>query len=298
MNTFRPLNGKPPITALPAGTIDCHMHVLDNTRFPLEMPNDQRPADALLSHYQQLQQWLGIERIVIVQSNAYQCDNRIIEDALQQLGDKARAVVAVRADVSEDELVRLHTLGVRGARVMDLGGGPIGLSELIALNARTSAQHWSMIVQFDGQQMLQQSPLLASIQGNYVIDHVGKFMPTVSVDSPAFRGLLKLIDRGNCYVKIAGFDETSSQGQPDYPDIAALAKALITHAPERIIWGSNWPHILAKCPADYPDDVQLLDMVNDWAGNELNRQLLFVDNAAKLYGFDSEDDILLPAAER
>lgn len=241
--------------------------------------------DASLTDYQQLQKWLGLERVVFVQNNAYQKDNRSIEAALSAWGENARGVVAIDASIRDQEIARLAALGVRGYRIMDIFRGAVGLSELQSLDARLSGHGWSAIAQFDGNQMATYQPLFESLAGDYVIDHVGKFLSPVAVDGPEFSALLSLIDRGNCYVKIAGFYETSSIGYPHFDDTAELAKALIQHAPERIIWGSNWPHNMATSAHDYPDDVHLLDLVCDWAATEQNRQLLFVDNAARLYGF-------------
>lgn len=261
------------------------MHYFDSQRYTASPDGPTPPMDASLADYQQLQQWLGLERVVFVQSNAYQKDNRSIEAALSTFGDKARGIVAVDASISDEEITRLDALGVRGYRIMDIFRGAVGLSELQSLDARLSGHGWSAIAQFDGNQMATHQPLFESLTGDYVIDHVGKFLSPVAVDGPEFAALLSLIDRGNCYVKIAGFYETSKVGSPGFDDIAVLAKALIQHAPERVIWGSNWPHNMATSADDYPDDVHLLDLVCDWAASDHNRQMLFVDNPARLYGF-------------
>ncbi len=133
--------------------------------------------------------------------------------------------------------------------------------------------------------MVERTPLLKQIKGDYVIDHTGKYLDPVGIDSPEFKALLKLVDRGNCYVKLAGCYETSRIGYPSYDDIGILARALVRHAPERIIWATNFPHNMATSADTYPDDVHLLDLVNEWIGSDVNRQKIFVDNPSHLYGF-------------
>ena len=283
--TFRTLTGRPPRRALPDGAIDCHIHVFDSTRFTSQPGGPGCPADATVSDYEHVQEWLGMNRVVVIQGNGYQFDNSCTLDALRHFGAAARAVVAIRPDIEAAELDRLTALGVRGARIMNLLQGAAGLDMLAAVNARIHPFGWSMIVQFDGRDILSHRSLLESIRGDYVIDHTGKFLEPVAVDSPEFRALLKLVDRGNCYVKLAGCYETSCIGYPGYDDVAALAKALIAHAPDRIIWGSNWPHNMAQSRETYPDDVHLLDLVSDWAGTDENRRKIFIDNPSRLYGF-------------
>ena len=282
---FRTLQGRQPNTKLPANSTDCHMHYFDSQRYAGSPDGPVPPEDASLDDYRQLQAWLGLGRVVFVQSNAHQKDNRSIEAALLAWGDQARGIVAVDPSISDAEIARLHALGVRGVRIMDIFGGAVGLDQMLALNARIAAFNWSLIAQFDGNQLVEKQSLFESIEGDYVIDHVGKFLKPVAVEGKEFAALLSLIDRGNCYVKVAGFYETSVRGAPHFEDIEALSRALFQHAPERMLWGSNWPHVMAKNAETYPDDVQLLDLVCDWAGSDANRQMLFVDNPARLYGF-------------
>jgi D-galactarolactone isomerase len=282
---FRTLEGRPPKISLPRGSVDCHIHFFNSAKYSHQPGGPKPPPDALFKHYELIQKWLGLDRVVITQGNAYQFDNRCTLEALDHFGDSARAIVAIRPDISEEEINNLSVRGVCGARIMDLQQGAIGLDGLLDVNARIHAFGWSLIVQFDGRDMVKHLALLKRIQGDYVIDHTGKFLEPVDVDSPAFKALLTLIDRGNCYVKLAAYYETSKTGYPYYEDIGALAKALINHAPDRIIWASNFPHVMASSATTYPDDVHLLDLANEWAGSEVNRQKIFVENPARLYGF-------------
>jgi D-galactarolactone isomerase len=285
---FRTLEGRAPKISLPPGNVDCHIHLFNSAKYDHQQGGPKPPPDALISHYEQVQKWLGIDRVVITQGNAYQFDNRCTLEALDHFGGTARAIVAIRPDISDEEINSMSVRGVCGARIMDILQGAMGLAGLLDVNARVYPFGWSLIVQFDGRNMAEHAPLLERIQGDYVIDHTGKFLEPVGVDSAAFKALLTLIDRGNCYVKLAGCYETSKSGYPYYEDVGALSKALINHAPDRIIWGSNFPHNMATSALNYPDDVHLLDLVNEWAGSEATRHKIFVENPARLYGFPTD----------
>ena len=284
---FRTLTGRPPHRLLPQGSIDCHIHIYDDTKYVGQSGGPTPPPNALVSHYERVQQWLGMNRVVITQGNAYQFDNRCTLEALDHFGENARAIVAVKPDITDAEIHAMSVRGACGARIMDIWQGAIGLEGLLAVNARVHPFGWGMVIQFDGRDMVDHVTLLEQIQGDYVIDHTGKFLEPVTTDSAAFKSLLRLVDRGNCYVKLAACYETSKAGYPTYDDVGVLARALVEHAPERIIWATNFPHNMATSADDYPDDVHLLDLVNEWIGSDTNRQKVFVDNPSRLYGFSS-----------
>ncbi|HMA14973.1 MAG TPA: amidohydrolase family protein, partial [Kiloniellaceae bacterium] len=230
----RVLSGPPPRLKLPPKATDTHMHIYDD-RFPGRAGGPPKPPlPASLDDYRKLQRWLGLERVVFVQGAAYQFDNACLLDALERFrgaGGEAFAVAVVRPDVDKATLEDLTRRGVRGARIMHLPGGAVGVGDLLAIDARTRPFGWSPIVQFDGRDIDQYVGVLEQVSGDYVIDHAGKFLEPVAVDSPAFKSLLRLIDRGNCYVKISACYETSKVGAPSYADVGTLSKALIAHAP-------------------------------------------------------------------
>ena len=283
---FRKLSGNSPKIALPTGAIDCHMHFFDKSKYSAQPGGPDAPEDALISHYDQVRKWLGIDRLVVTQGNCYQRDNRCTLEVLEHYGARARAIVAVDRSITDAELQWMTDLGVRGARIMNIMKGAVGLDQLLQVNRRVIAFDWSLILQFDGREILEHFSLLEKIEGTYVIDHIGKFLEPVEVESEQFKALLRLIDKGNCYVKIAACYETSQVGYPGYSDVAILAQRLIEYAPDRVIWGTNWPHLMSSSADTYPNDVHLLDLVNDWAGTESNRYKLFVQNPATVYGFD------------
>lgn len=278
----RTLTGRAPAIPLPAGSVDTHIHVY-STKHPAQPNGPALPNDAAnVADYQKLQQWLGLEKVVITQPNAYQSNNDCLLEGLAVLGEKARGVAAVPVDTDEKTLESWHQQGVRGARIMELGPGAVKMKDLLAVNDKVATLDWTCIVQFNGREILDHASKLNQIKNDYIIDHHAKFMPPVSPDSAEFKQLLKLIDKGNCYYKMCACYESSATGAPLYEDIAKMAKIIIKHAPERVIWGSNWPHV-SGTPEQAPNDVELLDTVMSWVPDAASRQAIFVDNPNRLY---------------
>lgn len=285
----RKLSGEKPRTALPKGTVDTQMHmyvpghpaVAGGPPLPEGLPG---PAE-----YRQVMDWLGIDRVVITQGNAHQRDNGNLLACLTEMGSVARGVAVIDDTTSEAELESLHLAGVRGARIMHLPGGALGLDGLAAVDARCAAMGWVVAVQFDGTELVERLPQLEALQSRFIFDHHGKFFGGVTVDSPQIAALKRLIERGNCWFKFAGVYESSKSGAPHYEDAAAIAREMAAFAPERIVWGTNWPHNLAKTTADYPDDAALTDTVLSWFPDEAARHKALVDNPTALFGFPPLD---------
>jgi D-galactarolactone isomerase len=277
------ISGSPRLKA-PPGTTDTHIHVYDH-RYPMAPTAKMYPPDASVADYLAMAKRLGIERTVVVQATTYGTDNRCLLESMAAIGaGKARGVAVVDAGVSDSELDRLTRAGVRGVRFFMLPGGALPWEALDAVAARVQPFGWHAQLQFDGREFLQHEAAVRRLPGTLVVDHVGKFLEPVPADHPAFMALLRLVEEGRTYVKLAAPYETSKKGPPHFDDVGALAKALIRAAPERMLWASNWPH--PSAPADgKPDDAVLLDMLLDWASDEATRQKILVDNPARLYGF-------------
>lgn len=282
MSYTRILTGAKPKLQMPAGACDTHIHFY-NGRYQT-LPGTPTPPDASVADYRQVMDWLGIQRVVVVQPNAYGDDNRLTMDAVAELGPAARAVVVVKPGVSDAELERLTKAGARGLRVMALLGGTLGLDVLEEMAARVHAFGWHVLVQLDGRDLPQHEAVIRRLPCKVVIDHIGKFLEPVPVDHPSFQCLLRLVDSGKVWVKLAAAYETSKVGAPTYADVGVLAKALVKAAPERMIWASNFPHAQAH-KFGYPNEAALLDLMLDWAPNAPDRQKIFTDNPAELYGF-------------
>lgn len=282
MRTERMLSGPAPRLKAPAGACDTHMHFYSK-KYPA-LPGTLNPPDASVADYAQVMARLGLERAIVVQPNAYGDDNRATMAGVAALGDKARGVVVVKPGVSDAELERLTKAGARGIRFMNLFGGTLTWEHMDEMAARVQPFGWNAIVQLDGRTLPKHAEQLKRLPINYAIDHCGRFMEPVAVDSEAFKTLLSLVDTGRCWVKIAGMNEFSKEGGEAYEDIGRLMRVLIKAAPERVMWGSNWPHALGE-KIGYPDDAHGLDRLLDWAPDEKHRQMILADNPAELYGF-------------
>lgn len=279
----RPLDGPAPKLKAPAGATDCHIH-LYLPGYEAQPGGPRIPELATVDDYRRLQQRLGLERVVVTQPNAYQRDNRVLIEVLTQLGAQcARGVAAVSPETPEQELQAWHDKGVRGARIMNLPGGAVTHEDMQDVERRIRPFGWHLMVQFNGRYLDDYLGKLQQIECDYIIDHIGKFMPPVPADDRRVDEILRLLDRGNAWLKICAGYEASLTGGPHYEDVAPIAKRLISHAPDRIIWGSNWPHV--GVPREqYPDDAEQLDVLLDWASAEQHQRIL-VDNPAALYGF-------------
>ncbi|HVU50971.1 MAG TPA: amidohydrolase family protein [Polyangia bacterium] len=270
-----------PRLVTPPGATDTHIHFYD-AQAPVA-PGAPMPGDRTVAEYRAVQRRLGLERVVVVQPNAYADDNRLTLAAIAELGAGARGVAVVRPGVADAELERLTAGGVRGLRIMTLNGGTLGFDVMDALMARVHAFGWHANVQLDGRDLPRHAAQIARLPGRFVIDHTGKFLEPVSLEDPAFAALLRLVDTGRCWVKISGPYETSRTGPPRYEDVGRLARALIAHAPERILWASNWPHPSAV--GGLPDEADLLDLLLEWAPSDAVRARILRDNPGELYGF-------------
>ncbi len=279
----RKLTGAPPRLKAPAGTCDTHMHFYSRT-YPA-LPGTLNPPDATIDDYRQVKQWLGIDRAIVVQPNAYGDDNRATMAGVKALGANARAVIVVKPDISEQALDDLTKNGARGIRFMNLLGGTLTFAHMDEMAARVRPFGWSAIVQLDGRTLPEHEAQLRRLGLDYVIDHCGKFLEPVAPDHESFRTLLRLVETGRCWVKIAGAYEFSKSGAPAFEDVGRLMRILIRHALERVVWGTNWPHALAE-KVGYPDDAALLDLLLNWAPDEAVRRRILVDNPAALYGFN------------
>jgi D-galactarolactone isomerase len=279
------MSAAPPRLKAPQGACDTHMHIYD-PRFPQAPGGPKPPGSFTVEAYRGLQERLGTSRVVVVQPNAYQDDNRCTLDAIARLGPGARGVGVIRPGASDAQIDALTRGGIRGIRFMTLPGGALGWDVMDGLAARVHAFGWHAVVQLDGRTLPEHEAQILRLPGRFIIDHTGKFLEPVAPSHASFKSLLRLVDTGRCWVKLSAPYETSKSGAPKYEDVGALAKALAKAAPERMLWASNWPHPSAPKDA-MPDDANLLDLLLEWAPDAAVRRKILADNAAELYGFQA-----------
>jgi D-galactarolactone isomerase len=266
---------------VPKGACDTHMHFYDQA-VP-GAPGTFLPGHFPVADYRALQKKLGLERVIVVQPNAYRDDNTVTLNSMKALGKNAKGVAVVMPNVADAELERLSKAGICALRIMTLHGGTLGFEVMDQVMARVHPFGWHANLQLDGRDLPNYEAQIKRLPGKFVIDHTGKFLEPVSPESREFRSLLNLVDTGRCWVKLSAPYETSKTGAPKYEDVGKLAKALVKKAPERMLWASNWPHPGNR--QNLPNDEDLLDLLLSWAPVENDRKKILVDNPAELYGF-------------
>ena len=262
------------------------MHIFD-ARFAPSPHWKRQPPQADVAAYRRLQAQLGTSCTVVVTPSTYGTDNACTLDALAQLGDSARGVAVVAADVEDAELDRLHARGVRGLRVNFVTPQSWGVTTpgmLTTLAHKADRLGWHIQVFVHPEQLVALAPLLETLPTPLVVDHMARIDPAEGEAGVAFDTLRGLLDRGNTWVKLSGAYMRSRDGAPDYGDVRALGSALVAAAPERMVWGSDWPHTTE--PAGSVDDVDLIRLLRRWCGATALLHRILVDNPARLYGFD------------
>jgi predicted TIM-barrel fold metal-dependent hydrolase len=272
-----------PRTIAPPGAIDCHFHTYDK-RFPAVAGATLLPEDASPDDYRALQRRIGTTRGVIIQPSTYGTDNRLQIASRQALGPENFRVVAVVAEGAPDaELRQLNEQGVRGVR-FNLGfPGVLTVASLKVLAPRLADLGWTCQINMRPKQIEENGDLLTSLPGKLVFDHLAQVPQPGGLESAPYRIIRGLLDRGKTWVKLSGAYVSSKSGPPDYADAGAVAAAYVKAAPERMVWGSDWPHPSER--EQKPDDGRLFDLLADWAGSEGALKRILVTNPADLYGF-------------
>jgi predicted TIM-barrel fold metal-dependent hydrolase len=274
----------PPTLKAPANSADCHIHIYD-PRFP---PAVAKPANGTARDYRLLQQRLGVTRVVIVTPRCYVTDNSCTVDAIGQLGlANARGIAVLRPSVTDAELKRLHEGGIRGIRftVANPETAAVSIDMIEPLAKRIAALGWHVQLNMEPEQIADNASLLQRLPTTIVFDHMGKLTFVGGMQHPAYRVIRGLFDSGRAWVKLSGAYLDTSKGPPGYAEGTALARSYVNAAPERLVWGSDWPHPSAKVP---PDDAALFDLLADWAPDVATRHRIFVTNPQALYGFPKD----------
>ncbi len=273
-----------PRTAAPPGAVDCHFHTYDG-RYKAVAGSTLLPDDAFPEDYRALQRRLGSSRGVIITPSTYGTDNSLQLASRQALGPENFRVVAVVAeDVADAELRRLDAEGVRGVRFNLTFPGVLTVGSLQPLAPRLAELGWTCQINMSPKQIEENADMLAGLPGRLVFDHYAHVPQPEGVESAAYRVVRRLLDGGRTWVKLSGPYVTSKVGAPNYADVGKVASALVKAAPERLVWGSDWPHPTEK-PGHKPDDSRLFDLLAEWVGNEAAFKRILVDNPEQLYGF-------------
>ena len=269
----------------PPNACDCHLHIYDQ-RFAMKWPSLRAVPQASAAEYRLLQQRIGTTRLVVVQPAAYGVDNAVTLDAIAQFGqDKARGVAVVHPTVSDAELERLHAGGVRGLRFSQHDPHTaITTADMIEpLARRVNALGWHVQLHLKGEQIVAMADVINRLDVELVFDHMGRLPQPLAQEHAAMEIIKALLDKGRTWVKLSGPYLDTQTGSPRYADLKPVAKAYVKHAPERLVWGSDWPHPTERDTK--PDDAVLLDLLQEWVPDEASRRKILVENPAKLYGF-------------
>jgi 2-pyrone-4,6-dicarboxylate lactonase len=274
-----------PSFVLPRRTCDAHCHVFGPAdKFPYAPERSYTPPDAPKERLAALHAALGIERAVIVQASCHGTDNRAMLDAIASSGDRHHGIAIVDDGFTDADFARLHDGGVRGVRfnfVKHLGGVP-DLGVFRAVLERIEALQWHLILHLDAADIIEFSGMFRQLRVPFVIDHMGRVKAGEGIGQAPFKALLDLLKLDTCWVKVCGSERISSAGPP-FADAVPFAAALVEAAPDRVLWGTDWPH--PNIARHMPNDGDLVDLVPRFAPDKTTLEKLLAANPARLYGF-------------
>lgn len=275
----------PPSFAPPPGACDAHCHVFGPAaRFPFAENRAYTPPDSGIDLFERLQHRLGLERAVFVQASCHGTDNAAMVDALEHGEGRYAGVAMIDESFTDADIGRLHDAGVRGTRfnfVAHLGGAP-DLDVFWRLVDRVQPFGWHIVLHFDAKDLPQYAELLDRMPCPFVIDHMARVPVTDGVEQEPFQRLLELMADERCWVKVSGAERLTADGPPPYDDVVPYAQALIAAAPDRVLWGTDWPHPNVR---HMPDEGDLLDLMLRFAPDEAVRNRILVTNPETLYDF-------------
>jgi predicted TIM-barrel fold metal-dependent hydrolase len=271
----------------PANAADCHMHIYDPGA--PQLASRSPVTNAGVPEYRLLQRRIGTTRVVVVQPRNHGTNNQVTLDAVAQLGLGARGIAVLHPTVTDAELKRLDAGGIRGIRFSlgDPATAVVTIDMVEPLAKRIASLGWHVQLHMPGEMIAENAALLRRLPTPIVIDHMGRLPPAVGLAHPVFKIILDLIEQGGTWVKLAGAYFNSRIGPPTYADSARIARAFVRAAPERLVWGSDWPHPSEK---EKPDDARLFDLLAEWAMDEKTRNRILVTNPETLYGFANGSD--------
>ena len=287
-------NTRKPSFTPPANSCDTHFHIFGPPEtFPFLSTHEYTPPAAPLEHYVKMAAIIGIERGVVVQPSVHGLDNSATLDAIAKSGRRFRGVARIDDKTPKSELQRLHDAGVRGVRfnLLDRPRGNVKLDVLDRCVEHIAEFGWSVDLHIDTKSLLAQEKRIRSTPIPVVIDHIARVKPGEGLTQPAFQLLLDLLKDNHVWVKVSGADKICNTqvhfyvGLP-FVDVIPFARAVIAAAPDRVIWGTDWPHSNNFAPGHTPNDGDLVDLLAEFAPDKQTLKKILVDNPAALYGFD------------
>jgi 2-pyrone-4,6-dicarboxylate lactonase len=269
----------------PPGAVDAHCHVFGpGDRFPYAPERKYTPVDAGKEQLFALRDFLGFDRNVIVQATCHGADNSALVDALQAAGDRARGVATIRPGVSRAELADLHAAGVRGIRFNFVKrlADPKPDEYYLGLAAAVAEFGWHIVVYFEAPDLAERWQLFTSLPTVVVVDHMGRPDVSQPVDGPDFARFTRFMrENENVWSKVSGAERLSVSGPPGYADVVPFARHIVETFPDRVIWGTDWPH--PNMRSHMPDDGNLVDLIPRIAPTEDRQRRLLVANPMRLY---------------
>jgi len=287
-------NTRKPRFTPPPNSCDTHFHVFGPPeQFPFVSTHEYTPPAAPLEHYLKMIAVIGVERAVVVQPSVHGLDNSATLDAIKNSGGRFRGVARIDDRTPKSELQRLHDGGVRGVRfnLLDRPRGNVSLDVLDRCVEHIAEFGWSVDLHIDTKKLLEEEKRIRSMPIPVVIDHIARIKPPEGLDQPAFQLLLDLMKEQHVWVKVSGADKICNTNVHSYfglPffEVIPFAQAVIAAAPDRVIWGTDWPHSNNFAPGHTPNDGDLVDLLAAFAPDEEVTRKILVDNPAVLYGFD------------
>jgi 2-pyrone-4,6-dicarboxylate lactonase len=289
-------NPRRPSFTPPPGSCDTHFHIFGPPEeFPFAATRQYTPPAAPLEHYLKTMEVVGLTRGVVVQPSVHGLDNSVTLNAISQSGGRFLGVGRIDDQTSKDELRRLRDGGIRGVRfnLLNRPQGNVKLAVFDRAVERAAEFGWSVDLHIDPKNLLEQEKRLRALPCAVVIDHIARVDPADGIAQPAFQLLLDLLKDNKFWVKVTGADKlckTSVHAYFGLPfvDVVPFARAVIAAAPERVIWGTDWPHSNNFAPGKTPNDGDLMDLLALFAPDESMRNKILVENPAALYGFSDE----------
>ena len=280
-----PAPHRPTAFVPPPNACDAHCHVFGPAaRFAFAPDRAYTPPDSGIDDFEKLQQTLGLSRAVFVQASCHGTDNSAMVDALVRGLGRYAGVAMLDESHSMADIETLHAVGVRGTRfnfVAHLGGAP-ELDAFWTIVHRVTPLGWHIVLHFDAKDLPEYAGLLDRMPCPYIIDHMARVPTKDGLEQAPFQALLGLMADERAWVKISGAERLTADGPPPYDDVVPYAQALIAAAPDRVLWGTDWPHPNVR---HMPDDGDLLDLLSAFAPDQATRHQILVTNPERLYPF-------------